>query len=141
MEHRSFIKYVESFNHNLKIITREIVKRCPADATIYRAQKRIMTVLALEPMFAIKQIGPYLYTYRDKLFNFNDDVESFFLENDFDTELKDSVNQGRVDMTAYIIPKAKDCIRSLPPDEKKEYYDLIVKLLEDYIEYKSVNPL
>lgn len=141
MATNNYIEYVERFNHNIKILTRDLSKRCAADATIFRAQKRIMTVIAIEPIFVIKNVGPYLYSYREQIYNLNsceNDSENFFLENAFDTELKEGVNQEKVDMVSYIIPRAKECARTLPPAEKAEYKALVIALLDDYIEYLSI---
>lgn len=130
-----YVQYVESFNHNLKVLARDLAKRYPADAMVSRAQKRAMNVIAVNPIFVIDSVGPYLYNYREQIYNLDEKAESFFLENDFDTELKASVNQEKADMVSYLIPKAKDCARTLPPAEKEEYKALVVSLLDDYIEY------
>jgi hypothetical protein len=94
-----------------------------------------MTVIAVDPLFVIDAVGPYLYSYREQIYNLDENAEAFFLENDFDTELKASVNQEKADMVSYLIPKAKECARTLPPNEKEEYKALVVSLLDDYIEY------
>jgi hypothetical protein len=130
-----YIQYVEAFNHNLKVLARDLAKRYPADAMVFRAQKRVMTVIAVDPLFVIDSVGPYLNNYREQIYNLDEKAESFFLENDFDTELKASVNQEKADMVSYLIPKAKECARTLPPNEKEEYKALVVALLDDYIEY------
>lgn len=131
------MQYVESFNHKLKILTRDLAKRYPTDAKIARAQKRIMTVVAFDPILVIKNVGPYLYKYREQIYGLHEGGEAFFMENTFDTELKTSVDQNKADMVAYIIPKAKESASSLPPDEKEQFKSMIIELLDDYIEYLS----
>jgi hypothetical protein len=131
----SYIHYVESFNHGLKILARDLVKRYPTDAMIFRAHRRAMTVMSIDPLLVINEVGPYLYSYRDQLYAFD---EEFFLENTFDDELKASVNQEKADMVSYIIPKAKECARALPPAEKEEYKAIVISLLDDYIEYLAM---
>jgi hypothetical protein len=130
-----YIEFVESFNHNLKVLARDLAKQFPNDAMVFRAQKRAMTVIAVDPLFVIDAVGPYLYSYREQIYNLDENAEAFFLENDFDAELKASVNQEKADMVSYLIPKAKECARALPPNEKEEYKALVVSLLDDYIEY------
>lgn len=91
----------------------------------------------MEPLFVINEVGPYLYHYREQIYNLNDDntSENFFLENNYDTELKTSINRDKADMVSYIIPKAKECARNLPPHDMTEYKNYIIGLLDDYIDY------
>ena len=131
----SYIKNVESFNRNLKTLVRDIVSKCPNDALIARVQKRVMTVIALEPLKVINSVGPYLYKYRDQIYNTDENSEDFFLENSFDAELNAEMNKEKVDMVSYIIPKTKECARNLPKAEKEEYKALVIALLDDYVEY------
>jgi hypothetical protein len=130
--------YVESFNHNLKILTRDLAQRYPNDPMTDRAKKRVMTIIDIDPLFVIGAVGPYLYSYREQIYALaapGDAAEVFFLENNFDTELQASVSQEKADMVSYIIPKAKECARALPPAEKQQYKDLVIELLDDYVEY------
>jgi hypothetical protein len=128
----AYIDHVERFNHTLKVVTRDLALRFPNDAVIFRAQRRVMTVIGVNPVFVIETAGPYLYKYRAQMYG-ND--EEFFLDNSYDTELKEDGVQERVDMVSYIIPKAKECARGLAPAEKEEYKQMIISLLDDYIEY------
>ena len=133
-----YIQFVESFNHALKVLARDLAKRYPTDAMVFRAQKRITTIIAVDPLLVIDTVGPYLYSDREQIYNLDEQAESFFLENDFDAELKASVDHEKADMVSYLIPKAKECARTLPPAEKEEYKSLVVSLLDDYIEYLAV---
>lgn len=128
-------QYIESFSHHLKVLTRDLAKRYPSDAMVFRVQKRIITGVAINPVYVINIVGPYLYKYREQIYNLDANAEAFFLENDFDAELKECVNQDKVDMISYLIPKVKECARGLPPDDKKEYFALVTAMLDDYIEY------
>jgi hypothetical protein len=137
-----FVAYAEQFNHTLKVLTCDLARRYPNDAMVYRAEKRIMAVVDFYPLFVIDEVGPYLYKYRKQIFALHDAnaaaaAEAFFMDNTYDTDLKASVNQEKADMVSYIIPKAKECARSLPALEKQQYIDAIVSLLDDYIEYLS----
>jgi hypothetical protein len=138
-----YIAFVESFNHNLKVLVRDLSKNCPADATLYRAKERTMTVIAVSPLFVIDSVGPYLYKYHVQIYALEAEpgaMERFFLENDFDTELKASVNQEKADLVKYVIPRAKEYVRTLAPEAKREYGLLIVALLDDYLEYLAARP-
>jgi hypothetical protein len=132
------LQCVECFNSSLKYLARDLAKRYPGDANVVRAQKRIMTAIDITPLCAIDAAGPYLYTYRKQIYSLNNPeecAEAFFLENSFDDELKASASQERADMASYLILKAKECARTLPPKEKQGYIDLVVALLDVYLEY------
>ena len=136
----AYVVYAEQFNRNLKILARDIAARYPEDATADRAKKRIMTVIDVDPLYVIDTVGPYLYAYRDQIFALNDPaagarMEDFFLENSFDAELQASVVQETADLVSYVIPKLKERVRALPPEEKRQYKELVIALLDDYIEY------
>jgi len=126
---------IDRFTTGLKLLTRSLTTRCPNDATIWRAEKRIMTGIALDPLFVVNTVGSYLYKYRDEIVNFNDDTERFFMQNDFDDELKAGVDSEKVDLTAYIIPRAKEIARDLSAQEKQELIDIVTDLLADYTDY------
>ena len=132
----SYVEYVNSFCQTIKIIATDLTRRFPNDPMVYRAHKRIITIIGLDPKMVIDVCGPYLYEYRDKIYA--DDVDessSFFVENDYDREIKNSSGGEKLELAQYIIPKMKECALTLPLDEKQQYKDLSVNLLDDYIEY------
>jgi hypothetical protein len=136
--------HVDAFNHDLRVLVRDLAARHPGDATIYRAQRRVMTVTELDPMFVIRDVGPYLYTYRAQIYAMETDpagIEAFFMENSFDAELRQSVNQDKADLVRYIIPKAKACAAGLSLDEKGQYRDIVVRLLDNYLDFVALTPL
>lgn len=132
--------YVNSFNRGLKLLTRDLAQRHPADAMVWRAEKRIMAVIDLSPLFTIDTVGPYLYSYRAQIYAAASPdglaaAEAFFMENSFDSELRASVNAEKADLVSYIIPKAKECARALDPEAKRAYIELVIGLLDDYVDY------
>jgi len=130
------IAHVEAFNHNLKILTRDLSKRFPNDAKVHRAQKRIMTVINIDPLFVIDAVGPYLFSYREQIYNLDDEGNLvFFLDNDYAEEFKASVDDEKVEMVTYIMPKVKSIARTLPPEEQEQYKEIVVAMLDDYVEY------
>ena len=133
----SFAEHATAFNSKIRILVRDVARQYPNDPTIHRARTRAMTVIDLDPLFVIESVGPYLYTYREQVYALEGkgSTEEFFLERSYDTELKASVDQEKADLVQYIIPKAKECARALTPDRKREYIELIVGLLDEYIEY------
>jgi len=49
----SYIEYAESFNHNLKVLARDLARQFPSDAVIARIQKRTVAIIALDPLAVI----------------------------------------------------------------------------------------
>jgi len=139
----SYIEYVNNFCHTIKIITTDLVRRFPEDPVVYRAQKRINAIISIDSKMVIDLCGPYLYQYRDKIYS--DDVDessSFFIENDYDKEIKEASGGEKLELAKYIIPKMKECALSLPYEEKKQYKEFASNLLDDYIEYlAAINKL
>ena len=129
---------VKRFNHSLKILARDLAKRCPGDPVVFRAHKRAMSLVDVLPVVVIDTVGPYLYSYRERIYSNSENDEEFFIENKFDSEVKEIANQEKADMVSYLIPKAKECALSLPPEERKEYKELVISMLDDYIEYLSI---
>ena len=87
------IEHIHNFCHTIKVITTDLMKRFPNDPIVYRAHKRIITIIQIDPKLVIDMCGPYLYQYRDKIYS--DDVDessSFFIENEYDTPHEVVVN-------------------------------------------------
>jgi hypothetical protein len=126
---------VNQFNGILKRLTIELVKRYPNDAVIDRARKRIMLAIDTVPMFVIGEVGPTLYEYRQQIY---DKDEQFFIENDYDKEIRASVDAEKRDLSAYIIPKVKEAWGDADPVEKGQYADIAVDLLDCYMDYLAL---
>jgi len=139
----SYVQYITSFCHTITIIATDLMKRFPNDPVVYRAHKRIVTIIKMDPKMVIDLCGPYLYQYRDKIYAEDvDESSSFFIENDYDKEIKESSGGEKLELAQYIIPKMKECALALPYDEKKQYKDFVTSMLDDYIEYvAAVNNL
>jgi hypothetical protein len=132
----SYIEYVNGFCHTIKVITTDLMRRFPEDPVVYRAHKRIITIIGIDPKMVIDICGPYLYQYRDKIYSDDiDESSSFFIENEYDREIKESSGGEKLELAQYIIPKMKECALTLPLDEKKQYKEFAINLLDDYIEY------
>jgi hypothetical protein len=131
-----YIEFINNFCQTIKIITNDLMKRFPNDPVVYRAQKRVMAIINIDPKLVIDVCGPYLYQYRDKIYSEDvDESSSFFIENEYDKEIKEASGGEKLELATYIIPKMKECAVSLPLEEKKQYKDFAISLLDDYIEY------
>jgi hypothetical protein len=139
---RAYAPYVEEFNRGLRAITMALARQCPHDPMVYRAKQRVMTVLDLDPLYVIREVGPYLYSYRGQIYAAGQPgqlaaVETFFMANSFDAELKASVDMEKADLVAYIIPRVKDYARTVPDAEKHQWARQIIALLDNYVEFLS----
>lgn len=133
-----YAEHVEQFNRNLKVIIQDVVARYPQDASIYRARQRVMTVIALDPLYVIDLVGKYLFSYREEIYALETggiEAEKFFLENSYDAELRAAVSREKVDLVNYFMPKLKECVRALEADEKEDYKKRVVALLDNYVNY------
>jgi len=124
------------FNDNLKMLTKDLGVRFPKDPIVYRATSRIMTALSVLPMMVIESAGPYLYAYRNIIYDkdYNEALK-FFADNDFDEEVRQANGADDMSMIQYIIVKTKDVIKILPDNEKKQYMDIVIDLLDNYVDY------
>jgi hypothetical protein len=130
-------RFVEVFNRSLLILARNLVRQYPTDPVVGRTHQRIVTVVKIDPLLAIGIVGPYLMKYADQVYALeaSDNAEQFFLENSFDAEIREGDKQ-KADTVMYLIPKVKECARSLPAEAKKEYKQHIIAMLDNYLEYK-----
>jgi len=129
------VTIVEDFNRILKKMTCELVVRHPTDATIDRAKKRILMAMDMDPILIIDAVGPYLYKFKDGIYAGDAD---FFIENDYDAEIKQSVNAEKADLTLYIIPKVKTAWLESGPDEREAYKETVQALLDTYLDYLAI---
>jgi len=133
------VTFIERFNHNMKLLTRDLARRYPSDPMVYRMAQRVITIIDLDPVTSLRHVGPYLYTYRDEIYGYDEkNTTNFFMANTFDDEMNSSTNSGKVEMVRYIIPKAKEAMLKMTSTEKNEYVELVVSLLDDYIEFLAL---
>ena len=92
-----------------------------------------MLAINANPPFVMGAVGPYLYDYRTKIYAGD---EGFFLENEYDAEIKAGVNEEKVELTKYIIPKIKEAWKKLTTEERKDYKSTVSTLLDDYVDYR-----
>lgn len=130
----AYLEYAAGFNRKIRLLVADIMKRCPGDPVIARIQKRVALAIDHSPLFIIELAGAYLYRYQEKIYARDD---AFFLENDYDRELKETANKERADAAQYLLPRVKECARTLTPAEKARYMDLVIEMLDDYVEFAA----
>lgn len=132
----TLVEYVEEFNTILKKMTCELAVRYPGDATISRAKKRILLALDLDPIRIVDTVGPYLYKYRAEVYAGDD---AFFMENDYDSELRADAGSEKVDLAAYIIPKVKTAWGESDAAQREGYKQVVQSLLDVYLDYLALS--
>jgi len=123
---------INRFNQRVKLLTLDMYKRFPDDALVYRAKERIMVAAEMDPVFIIENVGRYLYKFREQILKRNGD---FFIESEYDADFKAAADKSQVELSVYIIPKAKEAYIKLSKKEKEDYIDMVVGMLKDYIRY------
>ena len=125
-------EYVTKFNRIIKQLVCDLANRNPNDVDIRRFKDRTNIAIREAPVIVIDKMGPYLYKYKEKIFCGD---RSFFIENDYDKEVKQSNSNKNINYVKKIIFKIKVVFKELNENEKDEYIDKITKLLDIYIEY------
>ena len=130
-------KYAETFNHNVKMVARNLSRHFSTDANVARLLKRINLVVSMDPLMLIKLIGPKLYVYRDKIYDKSTAAEEFALNYGFEDEIS-KANSEDAEEAGYFIPLVQKYLLSASAAEKKAYHGIVVKMLDDYIEFLSL---
>jgi Zn-dependent M32 family carboxypeptidase len=124
---------IDKFNRIVKILATSLGKQFPEDATVARAQKRINLAIDVDPIFILKNVGSYLIKYHKEI-SAND--EKFFLENDYDAELRAGIKEEKVTEVKIIMPKIKEAWKTLSDKDKDAYKKHVNDMLDLYLEYK-----
>jgi hypothetical protein len=133
-EDTSFIPNVEAFNKKIKMLTLDMYARFKTDPMVDRAKKRVMACIDIDPIYIIDLVGAYLYSYRDQIY---DRKATFFINQDYDKEFRESVDPSKVDAVKYIMPKIKSAWGGLDDKARAQYENCVIGMLDDYIEYLS----
>ena len=124
----------EAFNSGIRTLVAKLAELYPKDPMVYRIKQRIHLALEVDPLFIVRISGPQLLRYSDQIYA--KDV-AFFLSNDYDIEIKESVDAGRLEAANYLIPKVKQGAMDLPEPERKKYMDVIIDMLDNYVEFEA----
>lgn len=126
------VEILESFLHILKGIVKEIVEHIPDDPKIYRIHKRIMLAIDYHPEFTFNKVGSYLYKYRN--FIYDSSTEDLLLQWDF-VEAYNKKDKEVEDVSLLIISELKRHMMLMNKEQKDYYRQMVVDLLDNYIEY------
>lgn len=127
-----------AFTRRIQQLSADLARRFPADDLVARAHKRVGIAASVSHRAIVEQVGPYLLRYSEQIFCLDPtDPASlgFFLDRDYAAELAAARDAEKADLVAYIIPRAKQCARDLPPADLATYCDLVVELLSLYLDF------
>lgn len=129
---------VETFLHNLRILINELKKILPMDdPVLYRANKRISLVIDFYPLWLFEETGKALYEYKEYVYN-PETEEVVFTQNVFQKKV-DIIQKSDV---AELVVKVMEIIKKESKNVNKEHKlfirNILIKLLDDYIEYKII---
>ena len=128
----SFVGSVEAFNRKIKVLTLDMHNRFRTDSMVWRAKERVMSAIAIDPLYIIDVVGAYLFAYRAQIY---ERESAFFVEQDYEREFRESRDSSKVDAVKYIMPKIKSAWKTLDASTRKQYEDCVIGMLDDYVEY------
>ena len=120
---------IAEFNTALRMIIRTVAKGFPSDPDVEQANRRSLVAIDIDPVIGIKLVGEYMYHFRDQILVRD---ETFFIANDYETQLRAGTDENQVTLVAKLIPKLKIFIRTLGPEERDDYWDIIIDMLRYY---------
>jgi len=133
-------KFVDNFLYTLRLLIKEttgFIRSNDPDviAKIHRINKRINLAINSEPGMVFNKVGPYLYKYRD--FIYDESTEDKLINWDF-VEVKESDDKETEDISIMIISELKRCFSNMNTEQKKYYRNMVISLLDNYIEYTCI---
>jgi len=131
----SLVAYVEAFVSTVKTLMADLSARYPHDPLVDRMKKRIALAADICPITLVEFVGSHLYPYRERIYGEDD---SFFLDNAYEEEFERATDAEKVAIASHLVPKVKQAWRDATLDEREIYAELVQSLLDDYIEYLSI---
>lgn len=126
---------LDEFNRKLVALTRVVARKMPEDPQVNNVQTRVATGLSIRPLEAINLVGDYFYKFNAQIYKKDD---TFFIENSFEEEIQEGVDPERIMLARLLMPKLKECARKLESEEKNSLFDLIIEMLDIYLEWRVV---
>jgi hypothetical protein len=129
------VAHTEGFVASLKLLMADLCRRFPQDALVDRMRKRISLAADVCPTTLVELVGSHLYPYREQIYGENAD---FFLDSEFREEYARATDDEKVAIAVHVVPKVKQAWREAGPEEREAYAEAVQGLLDDYIEYLSI---
>lgn len=134
----SLAQIVQTFVSTLKRLMADLARRVPNDATIARAQKRLVLASDAVPVDILTVAGPYLYNYREAIYSDDETVWKRFFDGGpetFQQDLESAEDPTKKDAAEYMIPKIQTIAHGLVPEEQRQYLEATRDLLDSYLDY------
>jgi hypothetical protein len=130
-------RYVTEFNRLVKQLLRDLEKMFPSDHKIRNIKNKVSIAIEVKSTIIIEKVGPQLNRHKDKIYNMDDGTEEFFMQNDFDDDILAAADADmeKVDIARYLVPKLKECAKTMSAEDKAKYKMIVVDLLHSYMEY------
>ena len=126
--------HIISFNRKLKKIVCALSKKLSNDVSIRSLKNKIIIAINEAPVDVIDTAGPYIYDYRNQIYN---SPNLFFSDNDNNILYKIDISKyHKNNYVDEIINKLRSIFKILDDSEKTEYINTITQILDSYIEYK-----
>ena len=126
---------ITQFNRNIILMTKKLSDHYPNDPVADRVKKRIKLATDFVSSYTIELAGPYLFKFKDKIYAMNDGTYNFFLNYNFDTEIKKVETKSVAESVIHIIQLLKSLFVRLDAQSKQDYSALVISLLDDYVDY------
>lgn len=117
--------------HNIKILSREMLKNLSNNVNYKRLHKKITLYLEIDPLTAFIKSGEFLYAYRDIIYNGIDDDK--LLVKDF-PEIREIEDTKDVEVCLLIMGELK-LLYTSDPSLRKFYKNIMINILDGYLEY------
>lgn len=131
---REIARAVTEFNGTIRRLLTSLQRLYPHDEQVVRTQKRVSLAIKELPTLVVEIVGQYLFKYKDQLLEGDSD---FFLDNNYNEELREGGDGEKAQVVAYLIPKIKQAWRDSPEEVRGEYFDEVMVLFDSYIAYMA----
>lgn len=129
------ITHIETFIRCTKKLINFLHQIYPDDDTVWRTQQRVMTASDLAPVDVVEMAGRYLYKFHEQIYA--GDLK-FFIENDYDKEIRKATSRSRGDLVAHIIPLAKRAFAQHDESGQSKFMEIATVMLDSYIEFRGL---
>ncbi len=137
-ELRSRKAVADSFNQGVREAISLVSKASPGDELIRIRLRSVRFYISESPYAGLELAGPYLLRYKKQINDLalgTEEGDAWFLQNDYASDLAASTDEERKKDTAELIPRLKEVAAKIPFDERGPIRTIVVKLLDDYVDY------
>lgn len=120
----TFLKHLKEFVKTMKLLANNLMLHYNDDPIMAMTRDRMMLICREQPQLLIDVVGKWLYENKDQIYSMDED---YFVNM--------SVTFTNADFN-HIFNRLVELTKKLDAKEKKPYYKLVQKLLDEYVAYK-----